>query len=58
MWQGKEELLFDLLTRDAILVWRGEVYRLDGPFESYAHALEAADELRSRMGDIRALAAA
>ena len=51
MWHDKEELLFDLVTRDAILVWNGEIYRLDGPFASRTHASEAAEELKLRVSD-------
>lgn len=49
MWRDREELLYDLLTRDAIFILNGEVYRLDGPFRSREQADAAAEELKSRL---------
>jgi hypothetical protein len=51
MWLERNELLYDLLTRDALLIRDGQLYRLDGPFESRERALEAAKELEQRLLD-------
>lgn len=51
MWKGKDEVLFDLVTRDALLVWNGQIIKLDGPFPSLEDARRAADEFKSRVSD-------
>lgn len=57
MWH-KEQLLFDLITRDAVLMWNGQLFRLDGPFASKEQAAEAAEELKLRLIEAQELAAA
>lgn len=51
MWLDRNELLYDLLTRDALLIRNGQLYRLEGPFESKERALEAAQELEDRLAE-------
>jgi len=58
MWQDREELLFDLVTRDALLIWNGQAHRLEWPFRSLTDAEDADDELKRRMLDPSSILAA
>ena len=49
MWLDRNELLYDLLTRDALLIKDRQLFRLDGPFESREAAVKAAEELEERL---------
>lgn len=49
MWLDRNELLYDLLTRDALLINDGQIYPLDGPFESREQAEAAAIAVVGRM---------
>ena len=51
MWHGKVQLLFDLVTREALLIWNGGVHRLERPFPSTLNAEEAAEQLKRRVID-------
>jgi len=51
MWQDKNEVMFDMVTRDALLIWNGRLFRLDGPFSSLSDAERAADELKGRIAE-------
>jgi hypothetical protein len=51
MWLERDELLYDLLTRDAILIKDRQIFQLDGPFDSREQALEAARQVEARVAD-------
>ena len=48
---GHYELIFDLVTKDALVVIDGRIHRLDGPFGTRDDAEAAADELKVRLAD-------
>jgi hypothetical protein len=45
------ELIFDVVTRDALVVIDGKMYRLDGPFGTREDAEAAADVLKLALAD-------
>jgi hypothetical protein len=45
------ELIFDVVTRDALLIHEGQIHPLEGPFQSKAEAQEAADLVAARLED-------
>lgn len=51
MWLERDELLYDLLTRDAILIKDRQLFQLDGPFDSREQALEAAKQVETRFSE-------
>lgn len=51
MWLDRNELLYDLLTRDAILIKDRQLIQLDGPFSSREQAVEAARLVEARLAD-------
>jgi hypothetical protein len=55
---GHYELIFDLVTRDALVIIDGKIHRLDGPFSTREDAATAADELKLRLADPIELTAA
>lgn len=53
MWLDRNELLYDLLTRDAILIKDRQLIQLDGPFQTREQAVEAARLVEARLADNR-----
>ena len=51
MWLDRDELLYDLLTRDALLIKDRRIFQLDGPFDTREQALEAARLIEARMAE-------
>lgn len=51
MWLDRNELLYDLLTRDAILIKDRQLIQLDGPFQTREQAVEAARLVEARLAD-------
>lgn len=51
MWKDRNEVMFDMVTRDALLIWDGRLFKLEGPFESSENAGVAADELKRRLAE-------
>ena len=49
MWLDRDELLYDLLTRDALLIKDRRIFQLDGPFDTREQALEAARLIEARI---------
>lgn len=45
------ELIFDVVTRDALVVIDGKIHRLDGPFGTREDAEAAADQLKLRLAN-------
>jgi hypothetical protein len=43
------EVIFDVVTRDALLVYDGQIHRLEGPFHSREDAYNAAEEMVTRL---------
>jgi CRP-like cAMP-binding protein len=44
-------VIFDVVTRDALLIHEGQIHPLEGPFQSKAEAQEAADLVAARLED-------
>ena len=45
------ELIFDVVTRDALLIVHGKIHQLNGPFQSREHAQEAAEQMKRRLAE-------
>lgn len=45
----ERQLFYNLVTRDALLIYRGVAHALDGPFSSREEAERAAEELIKRL---------
>ena len=43
------EVIFDVVTRDALLILKGKIHQLDGPFQSREQAHEAAEQMKRRL---------
>ena len=48
---SENEVIFDVVTRDALLILHGKIHRLDGPFQSREHAHEAAEQVINRLAE-------
>ena len=48
---SENEVIFDVVTRDALLILNGKIHRLDGPFQSREHAHEAAEQMKRRLAE-------
>lgn len=44
-----DQLIFDVITRDALLIFNGAIHHLDGPFQSREQAEAAAQVVIGRM---------
>ena len=51
MFYDTNQLLSDLITRDALLIWGSEIHRLEGPFGNREEAAAAADLLKARLSE-------
>ena len=47
------QLFYNLVTRDALLIYDGVAHSLEGPFQSREDAERAAEELIERLDDQR-----